>query len=104
MAEMVFMIEGGGDMSVGIPDTHATVTVQDNYKEVNKPQQELFREFLQEFYDIPKGRGSVLTLGEYQKEQEAEQRFYDEMKADSERDRELSNLDYIAERTLYTQE
>lgn len=104
MAKMVFKINGGGDMSVGIPDTHATVTIEDNYKEVNKTQQELVREFLREFYDIPKHRGEVLTLEEYDRQQQAEQRFYDEMKADNERDRELTHLNYIAERTQATQD
>jgi len=104
MAKMVFKIDGGGDMSVGIQDTHATVTIEDNYKEVDKTQQELFREFLREFYDIPKNMGEVLTLDEYTKQEEAEQLFYAEMKADSERDRELTHLNYIAERTQAMQD
>ncbi len=108
MVKMVFRINGGGDMSVGIPDTHATVTIEDNYKEVNKTQQELVREFLREFYDIPKGRGEVLTLDEYEKQQEAEQCFYDEMKkeheADKERGRELSSLNDLAMNTLDAQD
>jgi len=108
MAKMVFVIEGGGDMSVGIADTHATVTIEDNYKEVNKTQQEIVREFLREFYDIPKHMGEVLTIEEYERQQQEEQRFYDEMKKEHEdteaRDKELSELDYIADRTLYTQE
>lgn len=108
MAKMVFKINGGGDMSVGIPDTHATVTIEDNYKEVNKIQQELFREFLREFYDIPKGRGEVQTLEEYEQQEAEEQRFYDEMKKEheeeKERDRELTHLNYIGERTQATQD
>lgn len=87
MAKMVFKVNGGGDMSVGIQDTHATVTIEDNFTDIDKDQQELVRDFLYEFYDIPKKNhnGAVLTLQEYEEQQEAEQRFYDEMKADSER-------------------
>lgn len=106
MAKMIFMVNGGGDMSVGIPDTHATVTIEDNYKEVNQTQQELFREFLREFYDIPKNRGEVQTLDEYEKEQEAEQCYYDEMKSDydKEREQELTQLNTLAMRTLDAQD
>jgi len=108
MAKMVFKVNGGGDMSVGISDTHATVTIEDNYKEVDKTQQEIVREFLREFYDIPKHMGEVLTLEEYDRQQEAEQRFYDEMKKEHEgekqRDRELTELNFIADRTQATQE
>jgi len=106
MAKMVFKVDGGGDISVGIQDTHATVTIEDNFCEVDKDQQELFRDFLYEFYDIPKKNhnGAVLTLQEYDEQQESEQRFYDEMKADSERERELTHLNYIAERTQATQD
>mgnify|MGYP003395040123 CR=1 FL=1 len=95
MAKMVFKVDGGGDMSVGIQDTHATVTIEDNFTDIDKVQQELFRDFLYEFYDIPKKNhnGAVLTLEEYEKEQKAEQRFYDEMKADSEREREQETED-----------
>lgn len=108
MAKMVFHIHGYGDHSVGIWDTIATVTIEDNFTELDKEQQELMRQYLFEFYDIPKGRGTVLTLEEYTKEQEAEQRFYDEMQKEHEdnqaRDRELSELDYIQERTQATQD
>ncbi len=104
MAKMVFKVNGGGDMSVGIPDTHASVTIEDNDKEVNKTQQEIFREFLREFYDIPKGRGEVQTLEEYEQQEAEEQRFYAEMAKEHEeekaRDRELSSINNLAMNTL----
>ncbi len=75
---MVFKVDGGGDPSVGISDTHATVTVEDNFKEVDEDQLELFREFLREFYDIPKHMGAVLTLEEYEKQEELETKFQKE--------------------------
>jgi len=104
MAKMVFKINGGGDMSVGIPDTHATVTIESDYKEVNKIQLELFREFLREFYDMP--MGAVLTLEEYEKQEEQERDSFEDMRTDydKEREAELTHLNYIAERTQATQE
>lgn len=106
MAKMVFKVDGGGDRSVGINDTHATITIEDNFTEVDKAQQELMREFLREFYDIPKHMGAVLTLEEYEKEQQAEQKYYEDMRSDYEKERqeELTELNYIAERTLLTQD
>lgn len=76
----VFKVDGGGDMSVGIPDTHATITIEDNYKDVDKDQMELFREFLREWYDIPKHMGSILTFEEWEKQQAEEDKYYEEMK------------------------
>jgi len=78
MAKMVFKVDGGGDLSVGISDTHATVTVEDNYKEVDEDQLELFREFLREFYNIPKHMGSVLTLDEWNEREEVERKYHKE--------------------------
>jgi hypothetical protein len=106
MAKMVFKVNGGGDRSVGILETEATITIEDNFTEVDKVQLELFREFLREFYDIPKHMGTVLTLEEYEKQQRAEQQFYDEMRTDyeKEREQELTHLNYVADRTILTQE
>jgi hypothetical protein len=123
MTKMVFKIDGGGDRSVGIQDTHATVTIEDNFTELDKTQQELMREFLREFYDIPKHMGAVLTLEEYEKQQEQERAFFEDMRADSEkereqrdsdifrvsdddkeRDRQLTQISYIADRTQLTQD
>jgi hypothetical protein len=87
MAKMVFKVNGGGDRSVGILETEATITVEDNFTEIDKTQVEIFREFLREFYDIPKHMGAVLTLEEYEIEQKAEQQFYDEMRKDYEKER-----------------
>jgi len=84
MAKMIFKIEGGDDMSVGIPDTHATVIFIDNYYKVDKNQVELCREFLREFYDIPKHMGTVLTLEEYKKEKERKDAYFEDMRADYE--------------------
>jgi len=108
MAEMIFIVNGGGDMSVGIPDTHATITVKDNFSELDKTQMELFREFLREFYDIPKGRGEVQTLEEYEQQEAEEQLFYAEMNKEHEEEKErakkLSSLDMLAMNTLDTKD
>lgn len=99
MSKMVFKVDGGGDMSVGIQDTHATVIFEDNFCEVDKDQQELVRDFLYEFYDIPKKNhnGAVLTLEEYEKEQEAERKFYEDMKKDYLEEQEQGDFGLITD-------
>lgn len=82
MAVMIFKVDGGGDSSVGIGNTHAMIIIEDNYKEVDELQQEIFREFLREFYDIPKHMGSVLTLQEYEKERQAQEKYFEDMRKD----------------------
>ncbi len=106
MAKMVFHVHGYGDHSVGIWDTEATVTIEDNFTELDKVQQELMRDYLYEFYDIPKGRGTVLTQEQYEKEQEAERKHYGDMRTEyeTEREQELTHLNYIADRTQATQD
>lgn len=91
MAKMVFKVDGGGDSSVGIWDTHATVTIEDNYREIDKEQLELFREFLREFYDIPKHMGSVLTLEEWNEREDAESLYWESMREDEGLDKDTED-------------
>ncbi len=79
MVRLIFKVNGGGDRSVGIWDTESTITIEDNWKVHDEDMIKSFKEFLYEWYDIPKHMGSVLTLEEYKKEEDAERKYYEEL-------------------------
>jgi len=70
MAETVLHIWGGGDSSVGISATDATITIVDDFIEHDKDQIKDLKEFFNEFYD--NGRIHIMTDTEYQDYRSAE--------------------------------
>jgi hypothetical protein len=69
-----FHIFGGGDRSVGIWPTEATITVEDNYTDYDKDMVEEWKEFLYDFYD--NGNITILTDDEYKEYLKQEEEIY----------------------------
>lgn len=53
MKKTVFIIRGGGDPDVGIPDVEASVTIEENLPEVTEEYINDWKEKLSDFYDLP---------------------------------------------------
>jgi hypothetical protein len=74
MTKETFIIFGGGDSSVGIPPTEATITIDDNFIDYDEDMIKQWKEFLYDFYD--NGKITILTSKEYEKYCENERNFY----------------------------
>lgn len=70
-----FHVFGGGDSSVGIPQTDATITVEDNYDDYDKDTINLWKEFIHDFYD--NGNITILTDKEFEEYRKAELEAWD---------------------------
>lgn len=64
MARTILHIWGGGDWSVGIGSTDATITIEDNFLKHDKGQVEDLKKFFNEYYD--NGRLNIMTDEEYE--------------------------------------
>lgn len=73
-----FYVFGGGDNSVGIPDTDATIVIDDNYTWDDDMVEEM-KVILREFYDVPEH--CVQTEAEVDAENEAEEEHYRQMQS-----------------------
>jgi len=74
--KLKFHVYGGGDWSVGIADTEATVTIEDNFGESEREDCiKEWKEWLRNYYDLPKHARyyeGIWTEEEYQKMLQAE--------------------------------
>ncbi len=71
-----FVVAGGGDRSVGIPDVEASITINTNIEFADHDIDDI-RESLALIFDVPKG--CVGTKEEYEKYCKEESEFYDKL-------------------------
>jgi len=71
MTKETFHIFGGGDHSVGIPSTEATITIDDNFIDYDENMIKEWKNFLYDFYD--NGKITILTDKEFKEMIENEQ-------------------------------
>ncbi len=71
-----FVVAGGGDRSVGIPDVEASITINTNV-ELADDDITYLKESLAQVFDVPKG--CVGTKEEYDKYCKEESDFYEKL-------------------------
>jgi len=68
-----FHIFGGGDRSVGIPSTEATIVIEDNFYDYDEDMVKQWKKFLYDFYD--NGNITIFTDTEYNDYCKSEEAF-----------------------------
>jgi len=73
--ESKFIIYGGGDSDVGIPNCESEITIKDNFiGKMEDTEIQNWKEFLAEYYDIDKKH--IYTEEEQKIEEESEREHY----------------------------